>query len=63
VLRFGGDGEAYLASVHPGVQVGEVLAKTGWELRVSDKVTETPAPNEHELAIMRELDPNHFWTR
>src|SRR6202022_4063383 len=34
VLRFGEDGEAYLASVHPGVKVEEVLAGTGWPLKL-----------------------------
>jgi glutaconate CoA-transferase, subunit B len=63
VLRFGVDGEAYLSSAHPGVAVEEVLANTGWKLRLATSVAETPAPNDRELAIMRELDPNHFWTR
>jgi len=63
VLRFGSDGEAFLASVHPGVQVEEVLANTGWALRVLDALLETPAPQEAELAAMRELDPQRFWTK
>ncbi|MFY9803608.1 MAG: CoA-transferase [Candidatus Acidiferrales bacterium] len=63
VLRFGHDGEAYLASVHPGVSVEEVLANTGWTLRVADELMETPPPTDAELSVTRELDPNHFWTR
>lgn len=63
VLRFGSDGEAYLASVHPGVSVEEVLANTGWTLRVADELLETTPPADRELAVVRELDPNHFWTR
>jgi len=63
VLRFGSDGEAFLASVHPGVSVEEVLANTGWTLRVADELVETIAPTDLELNAMRELDPNHFWTR
>jgi len=63
VLRFGSDGEAYLASVHPGVSVEEVLANTGWTLRVADELVETLAPSDQELAVMRELDPTNFWTR
>jgi glutaconate CoA-transferase, subunit B len=63
VLRFGHDGEAYLASVHPGVSVEEVLANTGWTLRVADELMETAPPSDEELSVMRELDPNHFWTR
>jgi glutaconate CoA-transferase subunit B len=63
VLRFGHDGEAFLASVHPGVSVEEVLANTGWTLRVADELIETLPPSDEELAVMREIDPNHFWTR
>jgi glutaconate CoA-transferase, subunit B len=63
VLRFGPDGEAYLASVHPGISVEEVLANTGWTLRVADDLLETIPPSDEELMVMRELDPNHFWTR
>lgn len=62
VLRFGSDGEAFLASVHPGVSVEEVLANTGWTLRLADELVETPAPTAGELSAMRELDPHHFWT-
>lgn len=63
VLRFGHDGEALLASVHPGISVEEVLANTGWTLRVADELMETEPPSDAELRVMRELDPNHFWTR
>ena len=44
VLRFGADGEAYLASVHPGVSVEEVLANTGWTLRVADELVRHAVP-------------------
>ncbi|MFZ0737085.1 MAG: CoA-transferase [Candidatus Acidiferrales bacterium] len=63
ILRFGSDGEAFLASVHPGVAFEDVLENTGWTLRVADNLIETPAPTEEELAAMRSLDPNHFWTK
>jgi len=63
VIRFTEGGEAFLASVHPGVSVEEVLANTGWPLPVADELTETPAPRTDALVVMRELDPNHFWTR
>src|SRR4051812_40708902 len=62
VLRFGDSGEAYLASHHPGVRVDEVLANTGWDLRVSDHATETVAPNDAELAVIRDYDKQGFWT-
>lgn len=63
VLRFADDGEAYLASVHPGVEVEEVLAKTGWELRVAENLIQTPEPSEAELTAIREYDKQGFWTR
>ncbi|HZU21755.1 MAG TPA: CoA-transferase [Terriglobales bacterium] len=62
VLRFGDDGEAYLHSLHPGISVDEVVAKTGWELRVPSEVAQTPAPGEHELRAIRDYDREGFWT-
>jgi glutaconate CoA-transferase, subunit B len=63
VLRFGDDGEAFLDSVHPGVRVEDVLSSTGWSLRVADNLKLTPVPSERELAVIREMDPDHFWTK
>jgi glutaconate CoA-transferase subunit B len=62
VLRFGEDGEAYLATVHPGVTVDDVLANTGWKLKVAANVQPTPDPNEVELKAIREYDTKGFWT-
>jgi glutaconate CoA-transferase subunit B len=63
VLRFAEDGEAYLASIHPGVRVEEVLSQTGWKLRVADDLPVTAEPSDRELAAIREIDPGHFWTK
>jgi glutaconate CoA-transferase subunit B len=62
VLRFAEDGEAYLASVHPGVSVEDVVANTGWKLRVAADVGQTPEPSAAELAAIREYDKKGFWT-
>lgn len=63
VLRFAPDtGEAYLASVHPGVTTGDVLAHTGWPLRVAPDVTVTSEPTSAELQAIREYDKEGFWT-
>jgi glutaconate CoA-transferase subunit B len=62
VLRFGEDGEAYLASVHPGVSVEDVVANTGWKLRAPTGVGETTAPSAAELAAIRDYDKQGFWT-
>jgi glutaconate CoA-transferase, subunit B len=63
VLRFGEDGEALLASIHPGMRVEDVLDNTGWTLRVADDLMVTPEPSESELTALREIDPNHFWMK
>jgi glutaconate CoA-transferase subunit B len=54
--------EAVLASYHPGVTTDEVRQQTGWAIRVSPDVHETPPPTEEELAIIRHNDPHGFWT-
>jgi glutaconate CoA-transferase subunit B len=63
VLRFGDDGEAYLASKHPGIDLDDILSNTGWKLRVSETLTETPEPSAGELKAIREYDREGFWTR
>jgi glutaconate CoA-transferase, subunit B len=63
VLRFSDDGEAYLASTHPGAEIEDVLDNTGWPLRVPGKVTSTPEPSAEELRAIREYDKDGFWTK
>jgi glutaconate CoA-transferase subunit B len=63
VMRFGDDGEAYLASVHPGIEVDDVCTNTGWKLRVADQLTTTSEPSVEELRAIREYDKEGFWTR
>ena len=62
VLRFGEDGEAYLDSVHPGVDIEDVVRNTGWKLRLSDDVKVTPEPLPVELEAIRDYDREGFWT-
>jgi len=62
VLRFDDDGEAYLASVHPGVTADDVRANTGWELKVGTDVKATSEPAAAELKAIREYDKEGFWT-
>jgi glutaconate CoA-transferase, subunit B len=62
VLRFNDDGEAYLASVHPGVSVDNVVNNTGWQLPVSGYLIQTPEPSAAELNAIREYDKQGFWT-
>src|SRR4051794_14197413 len=49
------EGELTLVGCHPGVAVDDVLEATGWELRVSDEVRETPPPSADELSTLRSL--------
>jgi len=63
VLRFGEDGEAYLSSAHPGVEVDEIVRNTGWKLRVPSDVMITPEPMAEELKAIREYDKDGFWTK
>ncbi len=64
VLDFGLDSEGMaervmrLRSVHPGVEVAEVVAATGFPLAVPDEVPVTRWPAEEELELIRgRLDP------
>ena len=47
--------ELTLTSVHPGVSVDQVRATTSWELKVSDALQTTRAPEAGELAALRDL--------
>jgi len=62
VLRFGKDGTAYLASVHPGVELEDVVSNMGWKLQISETLTQTPEPTRAELTAIREYDKDGFWT-
>jgi glutaconate CoA-transferase subunit B len=62
VFRFGDDGEAYLDSLHPGIEVDDVLSSTGWKLRLAEDVQQTRGPSSEELRVIREYDKEGFWT-
>ena len=47
--------ELTLTHVHPGVTVEQVVAETGWPLKVAATVDTTPEPAENELAVLRDL--------
>jgi glutaconate CoA-transferase subunit B len=48
--------ELTLTSVHPDVTVEQVVAETGWPLKISGQVGTTEPPTEHELAVLRDLN-------
>jgi glutaconate CoA-transferase subunit B len=47
--------ELTLTHVHPGIEVEQVRAATGWELQVADDVDQTRPPSENELSALRAL--------
>lgn len=62
VLRFRDHAEAYLDSVHPGIEIEDVLETTGWKLNLSENVSQTREPDIEELKAIREYDKEGFWT-
>jgi glutaconate CoA-transferase subunit B len=62
VLRFGENGEAYVSTIHPGVTEEDVVANTGWKLKVAADWKPTPEPNQAELKAIRDYDTKGFWT-
>jgi glutaconate CoA-transferase, subunit B len=62
ILRFTDDGEAYLDSVHPGIELEDVLSNTGWKLPLAKTMQQTPEPSPEELQAIREYDKEGFWT-
>jgi glutaconate CoA-transferase, subunit B len=47
--------ELTLTAVHPGVDVEQARAATGWDLHVADNVAVTEVPTEQELTVLRKL--------
>ncbi|MGH2915286.1 MAG: CoA-transferase subunit beta [Solirubrobacteraceae bacterium] len=47
--------ELRLAQIHPGVEVEQIQAATGWELAVTDRPLPTPPPTDEELSALRQL--------
>jgi glutaconate CoA-transferase, subunit B len=63
VLRFDdASGEAFVATMHPGVSAEEVKENTGWELKIAKDVKVTAEPSEAELKAIRDYDREGFWT-
>lgn len=48
--------EMTVVSIHPGVTREQIQENTGWTVKYADKVSETPAPTEKELKVLRELN-------
>lgn len=51
-----------LLATHPGVTVDEVIANTGFELLIADKVEVNEPPSAEELRLLREeIDPEKLY--
>jgi acyl CoA:acetate/3-ketoacid CoA transferase beta subunit len=51
-------GHMRLTRIHPGVDIGNVRSKTGFELQLAPGLDETPSPTSEELSLLRnEIDP------
>jgi glutaconate CoA-transferase subunit B len=49
-------GELTLTHIHPGTEIDDVHAATGWELAVAEDITVTEPPSEQELVALRSLE-------
>jgi glutaconate CoA-transferase subunit B len=47
--------ELTVVSLHPGVTREKVQAECGWPVRFADVVSETPAPTDNVLGVLRDL--------
>lgn len=54
--------EAYLHSLHPGVDVDDVRVAVSWELKVSPDLSVTEPPTIQEVRITRALDGGRIYT-
>ncbi len=47
--------EMTVVSIHPGVTREQIDGNTGWKVKYARDVAATPAPDPHELAVLREI--------
>lgn len=55
--------EIYVDTHHPGVTIEEIKGNTGFDIRISSKIKETPVPTEQDLKILRSLDPENLYLK
>jgi glutaconate CoA-transferase subunit B len=64
VLRFDNQsGQAFVATLHPGVTIDDVRMNTGWDVKFAPDIKATPEPTAVELQSIREYDREGFWTK
>ena len=52
-----------LVSLHPGVELEQVIENTGFELIIPESLPTTPEPTEEEMVIIEKIDPNNLRLR
>jgi glutaconate CoA-transferase subunit B len=53
--------EMVLEGVFAGMDPGVVQSACGWPLRIAGRVREIEPPSEEEVALLRRLDPYHYY--
>ncbi len=62
ILEPNEEGELILTALHPEVSAEQVIANTGWSLKVAATLRQTEPPTPTELRILREeLDPQRIY--
>ena len=62
ILEPDDNGELTLMALHPSIEVEQVHANTGWELKVAAQLRTTQPPTKEELQILRQdLDPDGIY--
>jgi glutaconate CoA-transferase subunit B len=54
-------GEMMLTALHPGVTLEKVQENTPWQLKVAEKLENTPEPTDKEVQTLRALDPTRIY--
>lgn len=57
--RKGPEAELVVKSISPYSSVQEVRQNTGWEVKFSAELEQTPSPNEGDWQLLLKLDPTH----
>lgn len=57
-------GELELAEIFPGVEVAEVQAATGWDLKIAEDLVTTAQPSQQDVNLLQQqIDPDRFYLR
>src|SRR4051812_17837362 len=64
IYHFDETGEMRLDALHPGATVEQVKDTIGWDVAIAPDLSETSAPTDAELRLIREeLDPGGVYTK